>query len=256
MTFFTFRIIFLRLLPTCKVLHRRKPIESPYCPACGAIESNEHFLLCSHSSRLPHLLELVVQLCCAVAPIKSDPVLKDILIEGVDSLVLGREFPFHLFPSRYQSLCHSQADLGWLNLLCGFVSCHWIRLQDQYFSTHGMSDSCGLPGFLSVVNTIWDNLLALWRFRNEQRHGKDMAAQASEQTRQVTQQLTDLYRLHLSVLPEHRALFRSSLSMHLCEPTADLLAWLANHSDRIRASHLEAVASSITHTWPITYYFG
>ena len=44
------------LLPTDKVLYRRNPIESHYCPACREIESNEHFLLCSHSCRLPQLL--------------------------------------------------------------------------------------------------------------------------------------------------------------------------------------------------------
>ena len=80
-----------RLLPTGKVLHRRNPIESPYCPACGEIKSNEHFLLCSHCSRLPHLLQLVVQVRRAVDPIKSDPTLKDIFIEGIDSVILERE---------------------------------------------------------------------------------------------------------------------------------------------------------------------
>ena len=244
-----------RLLPTGKVLHRRNPIESPYCPACGEVESNEHFLLCSHSSRLPRLLQLVVQVRRAVDPIQSDPILKDILIEGVDSVILDREFPFHLFPVRYQSLCCSQANIGWLNLLRGFVSCHWLRLQDEYFHSHSLSDSCGRPGVLSVMNTIWTSLHDLWQFRNAQRHGKELAAQETEQVRQITIQLTELYQFRHRVLPEHRDLFRPSLDEHLREPTADLVAWFANHSDRLRASHLAAVASNVTHTRPITSYF-
>ena len=121
------------LLPIRKVLHHRNPIESPYCPACGEVESNEHFLLCSHSSHLSHLLQLVVHLRRAVDLIIFDPILKDILIEGVDSIILDRAFPFHLFPVCHQSLCCSQADIGWLDLPRGFVSCHWIHLQDAYF---------------------------------------------------------------------------------------------------------------------------
>ena len=78
-----------RLLPTGKVLHHRNALESPYCPACGEIESNKHFLLCSHSSRLPHLLQLGVYIWHAVDPIKSDPILKEIFIEGVNSVILN-----------------------------------------------------------------------------------------------------------------------------------------------------------------------
>ena len=105
------------------------------------------------------------------------------------------------------------------------------------------------------MNPIWTSLLDLWQFRNAQRHGKELAEQETEQVRQITVQLTELYQFRHSVLPEHRDLFRPSLNEHLREPPPDLLAWLANHSDRIRASHLAAVASNITHTRPITSYF-
>ena len=188
-------------------------------------------------------------------PIKSDPILKDIFIEGVDCVILDRDFPFHLFPVRYQPLCCSQANIGWLNLLRGFVSSHWIRLQDAYFCSHGMSNCCGRPGVLSAMNTIWTSLFDLWQFRNAQRHGKELAEQETEQVCQITMQLTELYQFRHSVLPEHRDLFRPSLDEHLREPTTDLVAWLANHSDRLRASHLAAVASNVTHTRPITSYF-
>ena len=115
---------------------------------------------------------------------------------------------------------------------------------------------CILQSLLtSVVNTTWSSLHDLWRFRNEQRHGKDTAAQETEQVRQIVLQLTDLYQVSRSVLPEHRDLYCSSLDEHLCEPIANLMAWLANHSDRLHASHLAAVASNVTHTPPITSYF-
>ena len=93
------------------------------------------------------------------------------------------------------------------------------------------------------------------RFRNEQRHGKDMAAQETEQVRQIILQLTDLYQFRHSILPEHRDLYHSSLDEHLCKPTANLMAWLTKHSDHLRASHLEAVASNVMHTRPNSSYF-
>ena len=82
-----------------------------------------------------------------------------------------------------------------------------------------------------------------------------MAEQESEQICQITLQLTDLYQFRHSVLPEHRDLYCPSLDEHLREPTTNLMAWLANHFDRLHASHLKAVVSNVTHTRPITSYF-
>ena len=66
-----------------------------------------------------------------------------------------------------------------------------------------------------------------------------MAEQETEQVRQIVMQLMDLYQFRHSVLPEHCDLYRPSLDEHLHEPTTNLLAWVANHSDRLCASHLE-----------------
>ena len=82
-----------------------------------------------------------------------------------------------------------------------------------------------------------------------------MQSHESEVCRQTVQHLTELYTFRHSVLPEHRVLFRSSLEVHLREPQADLLAWLATHSDRIRASRDAAVKGNIDHTRPLTFYF-
>ena len=147
-------------------------------------------------------------------PIKSDPILKDILIEGVNSVIRDREFPFHLFPVCYQSLCCSQANIGWLNLLHGFISSHGIPLQDAYFCSHGMSDHCGRPGVLSVMNTIWSSLRDLWQFRNEQRHGKEMAEQESEQ----------IFTNFVTVFSPNIMTYHPSLDEHLSEPTTNLMA--------------------------------
>ena len=91
--------------------------------------------------------------------------------------------------------------------------------------------------------------------RDSQRHGKDLQSQESEICRPTIQHLTELYDFRLSVLPEHCVRFRSSLEVHLREPQADLLAWLATHSDRIRASREAAVKGNVDHTRPLTFYF-
>ena len=191
----------------------------------------------------------------ALDKVCSDPVLQDIMLEGIDSFILDREFPFARYPDRYQGLCRSQDAIGWINLVCGFVSTHWLSLQDEYFRCNGMSDCCGRPGVLRVLWCVRDSLFDLWTLRNSQRHGKDLQSQESEIRQQTVQHLIELYQLRHSVLPEHHVLFRSSLDVHLCEPQADLLVWLAAHSDRICASREQAIKGNIDHTRPLTFYF-
>ena len=191
----------------------------------------------------------------ALDKVRSDPVLEDIMLEGIDSFILDREFPFARYPTKYQGLCRSQEAIGWINLVRGFVSTHWLSLQDDYLCHNGLSDRCGHPGVLRVLRCVCDSLHELWVFRNSQHHGKDMQSQASEIRQLTIQHLTEFYEFRHSVLPEHRGLFWSSLEVHLHEPQADLLAWLATHSDRMHASREAAVKGNIDHTRPLTFYF-
>ena len=191
----------------------------------------------------------------ALDKVRSDPVLKDIMLEGIDSFILDREFPFARYPTKYQGLCRCQDSIGWINLVRGFVSTHWLSLQNEYFRRNGLSDRCGCPGILHVLRCVRDSLHELWVLRNSQHHGKDMQSQESKIRWQTIQHLTELYAFRHSVLPEHRVLFWSSLEVHLREPQADLLAWLATHSDRIRASRETAVKGNVDHPRPLTFYF-
>ena len=95
---FTLKLVH-RVLPTGKVLHRRNPLESPFCPACGEIESNEQFLYCIHQSRLPFRIKILSDLRRFADKAVTDPILLDILIEGVDTVLdKNSDFPLELFP--------------------------------------------------------------------------------------------------------------------------------------------------------------
>ena len=128
---------------------------------------------------------------CALDKVRSDPLLQDIMLEGIDSFILDREFPFARYPAKYQGLCRSQDAIGWINLVRGFISTHWLSLQDEYFRRNGLSDHCGSPGILHVLWCVRDSLLELWTLHNSQHHGKDLQSQESEICRQTVQHLTE-----------------------------------------------------------------
>ena len=75
-----------RVLPVGKTLHRRNPAESPFCPACGQLETQEHLLYCRHTSRHLYYQKLMTTLRTSVDKLPTDPILIDILIDGVNSI--------------------------------------------------------------------------------------------------------------------------------------------------------------------------
>lgn len=250
---FYFKLVHF-LLPTGTVVHRYHPSHSPLCPACNLPEDNEHFLLCSHVSRRPYHVSLLSDLRRAVNAVPSDPVLRDILVTGVNCYFTSQPFPFQSFPASYSSLCISQDVIGWHAFIRGFVSPHWTTLQDAYYRQHHPK-LIGTLGVLRSVDTIWASLHSLWLFRNQQRHSSDGALQESELERKTNHTLRDLYSLRLSVLPPDRRVFRSTLDDHLRESLSNRVAWVSAHEQMLRSSHEAARRDNVQHTLPLSHYF-
>ena len=185
----------------------------------------------------------------------SDPILSDILLEGILSVLESRPFSFALFPHRYQVLCQSQSTLGWSNLLKGFCSVHWQHLHDQFITASGITSRHSPPSILRHLHSVLDSILAIWKLRNDQRHGADTEFHESELSRQTVESIVDLYDLRDRVLPSDHHLFFDSVDEHLKKPQSSLRAWLTNHSDHLFRSHQQATVDNVTHTHPLTFYF-
>lgn len=250
---FYFKLIHY-LLPTGSVVHRYDPSHSPFCPACGDNETNDHLILCSHSTRIPYHIKLLSDLRRVLASISSDPILKDILVAGVNSYLTSQSFSFSSFPARYLGLCVAQDLLGWDSFLRGFCSVHWRVLQDEYYRVH-FPKLVGQPGLLRALDSVWRSLRSLWFYRNQQRHNKDVALRETELERRTNQSLRDLYRIRLSVLPCDRCVYRSTLDVHLRESLANRVAWVSSHQTRLHSSLELATRDNVTHTLPLSHYF-
>ena len=237
------------------VVHRRNACDSQYCPACGHYKDHDHILVCNHPSH--HLLkqELVTSLWSCLDRNRFDPILCDILLEGILSLLHSHPFAFHLFLVPYHSLCISQCNLGWAHLLKGFVSVHWQILQNSYFESSGDFQMIDKPGLLSVIHHVLDSVIAIWTFRNNQHHNADNAIHESKTTCQTIEAISELYELRDDVLPLDRCLFHLSLDVHLTESQSSLHAWLSNHSTQLRRSHHAAQGLNVSNTNPLESYF-
>ena len=161
-------------------------------------------------------------------------------------------FPTSRFPSPYARLITLQSNIGWMNLLRGFVTKEWSHLHQKYLTTMRLPLTTATP--ISTIPSILPYLERLWHFRNAQRHSADHALHQTELLRQTHCQIRLLYQYKHSVLPTDRHIFRESIASHLTESLPLLQAWLLNHSHYILHSHQLAQRHNITHTRPITSY--
>ena len=239
------------LLPTGKLLHRRNPRESPLCPACGSLEDNDHFVTCPHPSRRASHITLISSLRRYLTSSLLDSILADILIEGVNSLFTGIPFNLSRYPSEYHALCLQQSNLGWINLMRGFISTQWSHLASKSCIPNVSPTSI----LVSCLHLLCSSVQSIWKLRCDQRHSTSLRAHENEIRRQVHQEITELYTHRYQVLPTDRRIFHSSLSSHLKQSTCDLQAWLTSHRSIIRDSVIIANQQNLAHTAPITTFF-
>lgn len=245
-----------RLLPTSHILNRRSPHYSPLCPACGEEETNDHFLLCHHESRQRLRIDMVKSMQRQAKSIKTDPLLRDLFIEMLNSVLLAVPFPSENFPT-YRDLIESQHGLGVVNFMRGFVSVKWTAIHHDWLASSDLPhahDKSNI-GLLSLIPELWTHLHSLWLFRCEQQHRCDVEDHVSELRRATISQVTSLYEYRELVLPEDRRIFRSSLATHLQDSVALLRAWITNYHSVILASHRRARSRQLTGILPLTHYF-
>jgi hypothetical protein len=104
-------------LPTGDRLHRRDSIYDNRCPTCHASgQTDAHLLQCLSPARRAWRSDLIRSL---IKPIDSflDPVLLDILWEGLLCWFCTESIYSTPYPPRYQRLLKQQRSIGWNNLI-------------------------------------------------------------------------------------------------------------------------------------------
>ena len=245
-----------RLLPVGVIIHRRDPNSSPFCPACGSLETHFHFVTCPHPSRLPLKRQLITHLRSSLDSMHTDPILCQLFLENVNNLITNHTTSSPTVPARYRHLIHAQTVIGWGNLLRGYLSPEWHYLHIQYLQS--TSDDVSPPSthpFLPALISLISDLHSLWKFRSSQRHSHDLLQQDTELLRQAKQHVTSLYQLRSLVLPTDRHIFQSSLQDHLRNDLSSLRSWLLEHAHYIQDSVKQAQLLHVSHTKQLSTYY-
>jgi exonuclease III len=243
-------------LPTGERLHRREASYDDRCPTCHAPEeSDEHILQCPSPARRAWRSDLISTL---LKPLNTflDPVLHDILHEGLLCYFRNEPIDPTQYPPRYQRLLKQQHSIGWPNLLRGKFSEEWRYLQTQYCIRHHRTMTHQQQQWLpTMLRTMWIRIHDLWLARNADRHGRTCKTKTQASQHQAQRTIRALYLLKDLVLSEDRDLFYDDLAAHLQQPLRELNAWISTHQALIAYSARTAKLAARSNTKPITEHF-
>jgi hypothetical protein len=156
-------------LPAGKIAHRNNPTHPDCCPLCKSpAEEHQHILQCPDPSRKAwrkNLLHLLSEKC---ATLKTDPVLKNILINGLSCWLKQIPFDETGIPTRYAQLLAEQRELGWYQFFLARISLQWAKQQDEYLKFRqnklkGLSGPKWAKTMCTIITTQW---IELWDKRN------------------------------------------------------------------------------------------
>jgi exonuclease III len=243
-------------LPTGDRLHRRNPSYDDRCPTCHLPnEKDDHILQCPSPARRAWRSDLIQTI---LKPIDSflDPVLIDILREGLLRFFQDEILDPDPYPLRYQRLLKQQRFIGWNNLLRGKFSEEWKYLQEQHCTRqHRKMNNKQRQWMTKLLRTLWIRIHDLWLARNDDRHGSTNKAKSQASQQQAQRTIRALYLLKDLVLSEDRDLFYDSIEAHLQQPLRELNAWITTHQGLIAYSVRVAKLAARSNTKPITEHF-
>ena len=218
--------------PTGHIAHRNDPILSPACPLCDCPEErNTHVLLCTspltgewRDNVISHL-----HIFLEKDTLRTDPVLHDILVTGLQSWFKNEEFPIARFPGLYHSLIQHQQELSWEQCFKARWSSLWESHQTRYLHHSNITEP-KLSGRIWTILTgrfLLHQWFQIWDSRNKVRHGEDSNTQALLQKEIASLRLQELYKYKDQVHPRHRYLFYKTVEQHVQDKsTSDILTWI------------------------------
>ena len=112
----------------------------------------------------------------------------------------------------------------------------WCEIQNGYLSrtradrTGAASKLTGEKWQTHLILHIWEQWRELWKMRNESLHGKDTAAHAIAEAREVKRRLVEIYDLRGHMEPSVQELLCIDIHHHLQKPSWTTINWLNIHT--------------------------
>lgn len=238
------------------------------CPLCPSqTEDRDHILCCIHSTRQQWREKFLQELNDHCRNAGTAPLLQEVLVKGIQQWLLTPQASSQSIEghaSEIQWLIHQQNQIGWRQIFHGRCSVQWARLQDLHFqrtqphdgaSTASTVKQTGERWLVNLILFVWDKWYTLWKQRNQDLHGVDVATRAEAERKEIRRQLQDIYQRRHDLEPRVQDLLFANVEQHYEVPTFITKNWLASHTGLIRESLRRVKAKAIQGVRSIRTYF-
>ena len=145
-----------------------------------------------------------------------------------------------------QKAFQDQQEIGWHNLLRGYLSSEWNTAQEEYMRQQGMDNNTQWAP--KAIGLLQDYTLTLWNHRNSHLHGIDKRENQIIQRTKLQTKVKELFasfdRIHL---PINDRTFKMNMHLSLQCSHSCLVNWVELATRRLKMHREEATKNTLDH---------
>jgi hypothetical protein len=124
------------------------------------------------------------------------------IINGLNTWFNGNVLSPARYPKCYHQLIAEQFAIFWRHLFNGHLSTQWQLKQDYFLRRKKISTltQTGLAWSRRTLTVLWTEFLLLWKTRNAEIHGHDIASQQQAKRRKLSLEMEVLHTLRNQVV--------------------------------------------------------
>jgi hypothetical protein len=157
--------------------------------------------------------------------------LHETILNAIDRALAGRPISIS---GPFETALRAQERIGWCSMLQGYWAQEW---QAAYCHTSGIPDgetsdekkkrlTTMARWQTSIIRVIWTSIIALWKIRNDDRHGRDATTKEVARHEVLTNELQILYDNRDQYPVGVQQLLRTSFEVHTHEKLSRIEDWL------------------------------
>ena len=139
-----------------------------------------------------------------------------------------------------------QQDIGWHNLLRGYMSSQWTIAQVEYMTQQGLENPTQWGP--KAINLLQEYTLNMWNHRNTYLHGLDKRENKILLQQRLQTKVKELYasfdRIHM---PINDRTFNMQLHLRLQSSYSCLVNWIELATRRLKMHREEATKNTLDH---------
>jgi hypothetical protein len=233
-----------RHLPLGHTIHRRDNKYPEICPGCRTeVETHDHFLSCNAAPRIVWRTQLHSAIARQLTFTKTNTELHEAILDVIDRAIAGRPISVG---GTFAAALRAQEQIGWRSMLQGYWASEWQTAYSNTFVPPMEETPAERSKRITnmarwqtqLIRTIWTSMIALWKLRNDDRHGRDAETKELARHEVLTNELRGFYINRDQYPATTRNLLRPSFEVH-CQDKASLLEdWLDAYRVTFNVMHI------------------